>query len=73
MRSAAGLVAVIVGLLLLASPAGALVLCAKKRGGVVRLREACTRKETAVPLEPIIGQSILNGVPVRLGAPRPAA
>jgi len=35
----------------LVPPADALVLCAKNRGGVVKLREACGRKETPVPLE----------------------
>jgi hypothetical protein len=50
MRPVAVVVAVILALAPFAAPADALVLCARKRGGAVRLREACTRKETAVPL-----------------------
>ena len=38
----------------LTQPARGAVLCARRRSGVVFLREACTRKETRVPLEDLL-------------------
>ena len=54
-------VLVALALALFAYPADALVLCAKKRGGAVSLREACKRKETAVPLDQVSVQARVSG------------